>query len=202
MEQTNSTATTQSRWMWGGLVAIVVFVTVAGFWLRLEDPASHAGSAEEVREREQATTLRRAQALAVNEPTAANVRAWESSTRAYRAQRWGRALVSAHVTADDAIDANNLDAARTALTSALVIEAPPPARQDLLQRLAWVELNLGLMNDAREHADQALAMALDADDPSGRSNSLVVRHMIATRAGNQAKVDELTELLLEALAPR
>lgn len=124
----------------------------------------------------------------------------QASTDALPRQPWGRALVSAHVTADDAIDAGNLEAARTALGAGLAIDAPAPARQDLLQRLAWVELKLGLVNEAREHADQALTFI--EHDRGSQANALVVRHLIAVRAGDQPTVDALTEQLLEALAPR
>lgn len=112
---------------------------------------------------------------------------------------WGNALTAVHATADQAIDAGDFQAARVALSQAVSASTPIGAKQDLLQRLAWVELKLGLIREAEQHADRALA--LENHDERSHANALVVRHMIAVQLKDQAKVDALIEQLLAALDP-
>jgi hypothetical protein len=112
---------------------------------------------------------------------------------------WGNTLVAAHDKADAAIDAGDLRSAREALLAGTSTHSTMMARQDLLQRLAWVEIRLGLTAEAIKHADEAIA--LDDDDERSYANALLVRHMIATQAKDQAKIDSLIEDLLIALDP-
>lgn len=112
---------------------------------------------------------------------------------------WGKELVSVHVTADDAIDAGDLAKAHAALMTGLAIDTSAVARQDLLQRIAWVEIKQGNLKDARVHADQAVA--LDDDDSSSYASALVSRYIVARKTDDQAKVEEMTEDLIEALEP-
>lgn len=47
-------------------------------------------SATATRDDDEVSALRKAQALAANEPTEANLRAWELAARKYRALRWSQ----------------------------------------------------------------------------------------------------------------
>lgn len=77
---------TGARWK---VVAVVVASLLVAAWLMLRRAEPAPTEAATAFERE-VDRLRRAQALAVNDPTEANVIAWERAARAYRVSRWSQ----------------------------------------------------------------------------------------------------------------
>jgi hypothetical protein len=102
-------------------------------------------------------------------------------------------LASTHAEADRAIDAHDYENARAALAAALPSASDATDRQDLLQRLAWVELRANTLDAAQEHASQALA--LGHTDALTYGNALVVGRLVAAARGETQRAASLAAQL-------
>ena len=102
-------------------------------------------------------------------------------------------LASIHAAVDRAIDAHDYETARTTLLAALTPEVEPVEQQDLLQRLAWVELQANALDAAHDHA--AGALALGHTDALTYGNALVVGRLVAVARGEADRAASLAAQL-------